>query len=81
MDFTNNKLYLKVKDHSVSGETFELQHDENLDMLFTFPKPDALQLPKYYESEDYISHTDGKRRTKTLSNVSSIVYNDKFTPG
>ena len=28
MKFTNNKLYLNVKDHSVSGETFELQHDE-----------------------------------------------------
>ena len=61
MEFTNNKLYLNVKDHSVSGETFELQHDENLDLLITFPKPDAIQLPKYYESENYISHTDGKR--------------------
>lgn len=80
MEFTNNKLYLKVKDHSVSGETFELQHDENLDMLFTFPKPDAHQLPKYYESEDYISHTDGKRTLfeKTYQFIKNIALANKL---
>jgi 2-polyprenyl-3-methyl-5-hydroxy-6-metoxy-1,4-benzoquinol methylase len=80
MEFTNNKLYLKVKDHSVSGETFELQYDENLDMLFTFPKPDAQQLPKYYESEDYISHTDGKRTLfeKTYQFIKNIALANKL---
>lgn len=61
MEISKNKLFLKVKDHSVSGESFELYHDENLDLLITYPKPDENSLPKYYESEDYISHTDGKR--------------------
>ena len=80
MEFTNNKLYLKVKDHSVSGETFELQYNENLDMLFTFPKPDAKQLPKYYESEDYISHTDGKRTLfeKTYQFIKNIALANKL---
>ena len=80
MESTNNKLYLKVIDHSVSGETFELQYDENLDMLLTFPKPNAQQLPKYYESEDYISHTDGKRTLfeKTYQFIKNIALANKL---
>jgi len=61
MNFKQDKLFLKVKDHSVTKEMFELHKDETLDMLATFPKPDILLLPKYYESDDYISHTDGRR--------------------
>lgn len=61
MDISKHKLFLTVKDNSVSKETFDLYRDEKLDMLVTFPQPDLLDLPKYYESEDYISHTDGKR--------------------
>ena len=61
MDISKNKLFLTVKDHSVSKETFELYRDESLDLVYTHPQPNATNLPKYYESEDYISHTDGKR--------------------
>lgn len=61
MNFPQDKLYLKVKDHSVSKEEFELYKDEALDLLATFPKPAIQDLGKYYESDDYISHTDGKR--------------------
>ena len=57
----NTKHFLTVKDNSVSKEIFELLHDENLDMLITSPKPEEDKLGKYYESDDYISHTDGKR--------------------
>ncbi|MDF0706897.1 class I SAM-dependent methyltransferase [Flagellimonas okinawensis] len=52
------KLFLKTKDFSVSGEQFELFWDETLDMLVTKPQPKNLE--SYYESEDYISHTDSK---------------------
>lgn len=55
------KTFLKVKDFSVSGETFELVYDETLDMLKTYPQPKNENLPQYYKSEDYISHTDAKR--------------------
>ncbi|MCV9929674.1 class I SAM-dependent methyltransferase [Flavobacterium sp. LS1R49] len=61
MDVLNKKHFLTVKDHSVSKETFELYHDETLDMLITSPQPNENNLGKYYESEDYISHTDNKR--------------------
>ncbi|HJS01435.1 MAG TPA: class I SAM-dependent methyltransferase [Flavobacterium sp.] len=61
MDISNKKHFLTVKDHSVSKETFELYYDEDLDMLITHPQPSLENLGKYYESEDYISHTDNKR--------------------
>ncbi|MEZ7506367.1 class I SAM-dependent methyltransferase [Flavobacterium sp. Arc2] len=61
MDISNKKHFLTVKDHSVSKETFDLYHDETTDMLITYPQPSLENLGKYYESEDYISHTDGKR--------------------
>lgn len=61
MDITNKKHFLTVKDYSVSQETFDLYHDETLDMLITHPHPSLDVLGKYYESADYISHTDSKR--------------------
>jgi len=61
MDISNKKHFLTVKDYSVSKETFDLYHDETLDMLITHPQPSLENLGKYYESEDYISHTDNKR--------------------
>lgn len=57
----NSNVYLKVKDHSVSGEDFELINNVELDLLETYPQPSAENLPYYYDSEDYISHTDSKR--------------------
>ena len=54
------KIYLTVKDFSVTKETFGLYRDEKYDMLVTFPKPNLEELPSYYESEDYISHSDKK---------------------
>ncbi|MEZ4809828.1 MAG: class I SAM-dependent methyltransferase [Allomuricauda sp.] len=52
------KLYLKTRDFSVSNETFELHWHEELEMLVTLPQPKNLDA--YYESDDYISHTDAK---------------------
>ena len=61
MNSSKTKHFLNVKDYSVSGETFELLHDSELDMLITHPQPSLEKLPSYYESADYISHTDGKK--------------------
>lgn len=61
MNLHNTKPFLKVKDHSVSKETFELLYDAELDMLITHPQPSPEKLPAYYESVDYISHTDGNK--------------------
>lgn len=61
MDFSKHNIYITVKDHSVSGETFDLLVDEELQLLKTHPQPSTENLGGYYESDDYISHTDGKR--------------------
>ena len=53
------KSYLKTSDFFLSKEQFELLYDEEWDMLVTHPKPENLS--KYYESENYISHSDGER--------------------
>ena len=58
---SEKKTFLEVKDHSVSGEIFQLLHNNELEMLETFPQPDLDKLPYYYKSENYISHTNSKR--------------------
>lgn len=57
----SNHIFLTLKDHSVTNEQFDLLYDSDLDMLVTSPKPTNEVLSKYYESDDYISHTDAKR--------------------
>jgi 2-polyprenyl-3-methyl-5-hydroxy-6-metoxy-1,4-benzoquinol methylase len=80
MDNFKQKVYLTVKDHSVSKETFGLHQDEKLDLLITFPKPTETELPIYYESEDYISHTDGKRTLfeKVYQYIKNIALKNKL---
>jgi 2-polyprenyl-3-methyl-5-hydroxy-6-metoxy-1,4-benzoquinol methylase len=80
MDISNKKHFLTVKDYSVSQETFDLYHDEELDMLITHPQPSLENLGKYYESVDYISHTDSKRSLfeKAYHFVKSIALKNKL---
>ena len=54
-----NKNTIKTKDFSVSKEEFCLEYDKEYDLYKTNPIPENLN--KYYESEDYISHTDSKK--------------------
>ena len=80
MDISNKKYFLTVKDYSVSKETFDLYYDETLDMLITHPQPSLENLGKYYESEDYISHTDNKRSLfeKIYHFIKSIALKNKL---
>jgi 2-polyprenyl-3-methyl-5-hydroxy-6-metoxy-1,4-benzoquinol methylase len=79
MNLTNTKHFLNVKDYSVSQETFELLYDEDLDMLITNPQPSLEKLPSYYESVNYISHTDGNKSLfeKMYQIVKSIALKNK----
>ncbi len=72
------KEYLQTKDFSVSGESFLLLYDEDFDMLVTSPQPKNLSA--YYESEDYISHTDasGSLTDKLYQWVKRINLNGKW---
>lgn len=53
---------MKAKDHLLSKEEFELVYDSEFDMYQTQPVP--TDIGRYYQSDDYISHTDRKRGIK-----------------
>ena len=61
MNFLEDKSFITVKGFSVSGESFSLLLNEEYQILKTHPQPTLDKLGSYYEFEDYISHTDGKR--------------------
>jgi len=48
------------KDFTVSGESFELHYNPELDLYATSPQPEEEQLSQYYQSKAYISHTDSR---------------------
>ncbi|MBK8599375.1 MAG: class I SAM-dependent methyltransferase [Flavobacterium sp.] len=81
MDISKYQHYLEVKDHSISKEEFRLLKDESIDLVFTYPQPNEEKLASYYESEDYISHTDGNRSLfeKAYQFVKNIALKKKLT--
>ena len=55
---TEIKEHLSVKDHSISKETFSIKQCAECGLRMTSPRPLEEKLGRYYESEDYISHSD-----------------------
>jgi 2-polyprenyl-3-methyl-5-hydroxy-6-metoxy-1,4-benzoquinol methylase len=51
---------IALKDYFLTQEEFEIFEDNKTGVLYTLPQP-IETLGKYYESENYISHTDGKK--------------------
>lgn len=48
----------KAKDHTVSGETFEVWYCNDCTLMFTANPPAESDIGKYYAAESYISHSD-----------------------
>ncbi|WP_224485344.1 class I SAM-dependent methyltransferase [Robertkochia aurantiaca] len=46
------------EDHLVTGEKFQLIPNPEFGYLETLPRPSTDQLGRYYQSDEYISHTD-----------------------
>ncbi len=61
MNINPSEFYIKVQDFSVSQKEFTLFRDPSVDLLMTSPQPSLNELDSYYESDDYISHTDSAR--------------------
>lgn len=61
MKLQKDNFPFNVKDYLVSGEEFSLVFDPEKEMLQTHPQPKIQELSKYYESNEYISHTDSKK--------------------
>lgn len=52
---------LSAKDHLVSGEIFKMSRCSHCSFLFTNPRPEDEKLGDYYQSTDYISHSETKK--------------------
>ena len=53
--------FITCRDHLVSGDTFNVVQCVSCSLLFVNPRPRPEVLANYYQSEEYISHTDNKR--------------------
>lgn len=51
---------LQVRDHYASGELFVVNQCSYCGLCHTYPKPALSDLPGYYKTETYISHTSAK---------------------
>ncbi len=60
----SEKIILKSKsrDWLLSKEYFTIMECTECSFLFTNPRPSPEDLPKYYISSEYISHTDAKKK-------------------
>ena len=52
------KLFVECQDYTVSRETFTVVACEACGFRFTNPRPDEKEIGRYYQAEDYISHSD-----------------------
>lgn len=74
------KAVLNCTDFTVSKEKFTILKDTQLDFLVTSPRPLDEDLMSYYESENYISHTDSDENLfdKTYQFVRKITIKSKI---
>lgn len=74
---------LSAKDHTVSGETFEIWHCDDCTLRFTQHVPALASIGPYYQSAAYVSHSDTQKglinrlyhmvRTRTLQSKKSLI--------
>ena len=69
--------FLSAMDYFLSSEKFEIVKCKSCGFRFTNPRPEAAELGKYYESAEYISHSDSRK------GIFAAVYQQvrKFTLG
>ena len=80
---TDIKASLTAKDHTVSQKIFAIWHCNNCTARFTQDVPAQEEIGAYYQSENYISHSDTKKglvnrlyhmvRNRTLSSKCSLI--------
>lgn len=55
------KQFLECKDYTVSKNKFTVVQCASCGFHFTNPRPEEAEAGKYYQSEDYISHSDTRK--------------------
>jgi 2-polyprenyl-3-methyl-5-hydroxy-6-metoxy-1,4-benzoquinol methylase len=54
-----NQSHIELKDYFLTQEAFEIKRDAVSGILKTLPQPDSVD--RYYESEDYLSHSSERK--------------------
>ena len=69
------------KDHLVTKDDFSLYIEKETELLVTYPQPRPEEIGKYYESEEYNSHSDKAVTTfdKVYEFVKTINLNSKYS--
>lgn len=88
---TDLEKALTLKDHSISKETFHISRCKTCGFNFTNPIPSEEAIGKYYQSEDYISHSDTNKgiinklyhfvRKQSLKSKLNLVNKNSSTKG
>lgn len=63
---TGFRSVLTCRDYTVSHETFDLQQCPSCKLVITNPRPDEQDLPGYYQSNDYVSHSNQSKSALAL---------------
>ena len=79
-DSSNIHSKLKLKDHSISKENFSIYSCNDCSFLFTQSVPAEAYCGRYYQSEEYISHSDTKEGVvaKLYHQVRDIMLDKKY---
>jgi 2-polyprenyl-3-methyl-5-hydroxy-6-metoxy-1,4-benzoquinol methylase len=82
---------LDAKDHTVSKKTFAIWECSRCSLRFTQAVPDQQEIGAYYQSENYISHSNTKKgivnqlyhlvRERSLNNKRKLIQSNSHTPG
>jgi 2-polyprenyl-3-methyl-5-hydroxy-6-metoxy-1,4-benzoquinol methylase len=80
---TNLRTHIEARDHFLSRENFSISECGECGLMFTNPRPEDADLSRYYQSEDYISHSNTNKgivsklykavRNLTLSSKEKLV--------
>lgn len=57
----SSKKVMDCIDYTVSRETFSIVQCTKCGFKYTNPRPDGKEIGKYYESEEYVSHSNSKK--------------------
>ena len=77
---TKTTFFLTCKDFTVTQEEFDIVLCENCGFKYTNPRPEPLSIGKYYESENYVSHSNTKAGyiNKVYHFIKKIAINNKI---
>ena len=70
-------ITMKVKDHFLSGESFELVKDPHYEYYKTKPELDIEAIGEYYNTPEYLSHQENSKDVKSF--IYNIVKQYMFT--